>query len=133
MTFRTFLRVFLPGFLLTDQLGSLARDHVDKTYEIQSMLPVNNQKRCGLFVKVQILAQQTPEGERGGVGCRFPRIRLVVAKCLEDADQLCLSGSDPLGRRTRTHAAVMSDCKDALPQIEGYMRVWAKMVECNCH
>ncbi len=108
---------------LAEQLGSIARNHVNKTYEIYRMLPMKNQKSRGLIIQIKILTQETPEGYGLGVGCCLLRIVPVIAKCLDVTDDLSLNSEDPFERRARTHSAVMIDCKYALSQVEGHLGV----------
>ena len=108
---------------LADPLGSIARDHVNKTYEINRMLPMNNQESCWLIIQIEILTQEAPEGERVGVGGCLLGIVPVVAKCLDVADDFSFNSQNPFERRTRTHSAVMIDCKHAFSQIEGHRQM----------
>src|SRR6266853_2621138 len=108
---------------LAEQFGSIARNHVNKAYEIYRMLPMKNQKSRRLIIQIKILTQETPEGFELGVGCCLLRIVPVIAKCLDVTDDLSLNSEDSFERRTRAHSAVMIDRKYALSQVERHLGV----------
>src|SRR5580700_4146500 len=99
--------------VLTNQFSSISGNHSHKAYEIEGMLPMHDQKSCGSVIEVQILAQQTPYGERLGA-C----IAGVVAECLNIAGDIAFYGQHAFVRSTRAHSIVLIDGHHPFPQIE---------------
>ena len=48
--------------LSADEVGPLAGNHIEKRDAVEGVLPVNDEEGGGLFIEVEILAQETPEG-----------------------------------------------------------------------
>ncbi len=91
---------------LGNLLGCIARDHIDQRDQIESVLPVNGQKRGGLIVEKQILAKHRPKRRRFCRG-RLLRIAGVITERLDIAGRFSLDGQSALERSPRRHAAVL--------------------------
>ena len=106
-----------------EHLGLVSGNHVDETDEIQSVLPMNDEKGAGLVVEEEILTKERPERGRfcRGLG-RVKGIR-NVAESLDVAYDAILNGEGALERRARSDAGVVIDGVDALANVERSLRV----------
>src|SRR5215470_12715284 len=77
---------------------------------------MNDQKRAGLVIQIQILPQQAPDASRLAVRYALPRFVAVKPERLDIADRFSLRRQYSLKRSTRTHSVVMIDSTNSLPQ-----------------
>lgn len=120
---------------IADQLRSIARDYIEEAYQIESVLPMNNQKCRRLVIQIQVLTQQAPSGARPRIACRVVHIICVVTKRLDVTDDGPFNRKHSFERSARADSTVVVDCQHTLPHMERSRGVTArpKMIPGNRH